>query len=253
MTPIKKRKSSKPEMNKKSSQKLTMQENLPPKQQIVENELKSIPSLIFPRKTLIIDDDETPVKNPREYSTPIKQKNVEKTSPYLRSKRKREVETVKCPICLEPAKEISELDTCHHKFCKECIDQWSNLANTCPVCKEEFKKILYLQEDKTQEKKVKKRKFQYEEEEDETWLQNCADNCMKCGNSDNQHLLLVCDKCNFNICHVNCAGLELIPDEDWLCSECVDKRRTRKTRIVSTPNINTRSKTKRGYSLRSKR
>ena len=253
MTPVKKRKESKVASIKKSSEKLTMRENVPPKQQNAGLHPKPAENVIFPKKARIIDDDETPVKHHQnEYSTPIKPKNVEKNSPLLRSKRKRDSEATKCPICLESIRDCSKLDTCLHQFCKECIDQWSNLSNTCPVCKEEFKKIQYLQEDKTLEKKVKKRKFHHEEEVDESWLENCADDCMVCGKNDNQHLLLVCDKCNYNICHVGCAGLDLIPDEDWLCSECVQKGR-RRPRVVSAPRVNTRSRMQRGYSLRSKR
>jgi hypothetical protein len=246
LTPIKKRRQG---SAKKSSEKLTMQENLPLKDQSINEPSKPTENVIFPKRRLIIDDDETPVKN---FSTPVKAKSD--SSPYLRSKRKRSEDiSSKCPICLEKIKDSSKLDICQHQFCSECIDQWSNLSNTCPVCKEEFKKIIYLHDDKTIEKKVKRRKFQPEEEEEESWLQNCAEDCMVCGKSDNQHLLLVCDKCQFNICHVDCAGLEMIPDEDWVCSECSKKRRKRKN-YTSSPNVNTRSRIKLGgYSLRSKR
>jgi hypothetical protein len=245
-TPIKEKKNNKLMSAKKSSEKLTQSR----KQRKDENETKPVESAIFPRKKIIIEDEETPIKN--KFSTPIKTKQLDNKSAFIR-KRKRDEDTsiVKCPICLESVKENSKLDICQHQFCKECIDHWSNLSNTCPVCKEEFKKIIYLQDDKTVEKSVKKRKFQYEEEEEESWLEDCAENCMVCGKNNDQHLLLVCDKCHHNICHVSCAGLELIPDEDWICSECFKKGR-RKQRL-SSPRINTRSKNKIGYSLRSKK
>lgn len=243
LTPIKKRRQG---SGRKTFEKLTMQENLPPKQEGVDQIHKASENVIFPKKKLIIDDDETPVKN---YSTPVKIIS----SPNLRSKRKRSEDFSKCPICLEKIKDCSKLDVCLHQFCQECIDQWSNLSNTCPVCKEEFKKITYLHKDKTIEKKVKARKFTPEEEEEESWLENCSESCMVCGKSDNQHLLLVCDKCNYNICHVDCAGLELIPDGEWVCSDCSKKKRNRKRNVDASPYNITRSKNKLGYSLRSKR
>lgn len=125
-----------------------------------------------------------------------------------------------CSICLEPMNNPSSLDNCEHEFCKECIDQWALLANTCPLCKHEFKKITYWEANMKQEKKVRKRRFKYEDEEEEPWYNNCAENCMVCGKNNDEHLLLVCDKCTYNICHTYCAGLDLIPDEDWICPQC---------------------------------
>ncbi len=125
-----------------------------------------------------------------------------------------------CSICLEPLKQPGRLDPCGHEFCKECIDQWAALSNQCPLCKEDFRKVFYWEADQKVERKVRKRKFKFEDEEVEPWLQNCAENCMVCNKANDEHLLLVCDKCTYNICHTYCAGLDLIPDEEWICSTC---------------------------------
>jgi len=112
------------------------------------------------------------------------------------------------------------LNNCKHEFCKECIQQWSNSTNVCPLCKEEFQKLIYYDtNNKLKEQKVRKRKFKYEEEE-EKWLENCQDNCMVCDDSSNEHLLLVCDQCNYYVCHTYCAELDLIPSDEWICYEC---------------------------------
>jgi hypothetical protein len=134
----------------------------------------------------------------------------------------------KCSICLDEIVEKSRLDKCEHEFCRECIDKWAEFSNTCPLCVEEFKKIIYWQDSKQQIKRVKKRKFKYEEEDVDPWYENCAENCMVCNKNNDSHLLLVCDKCTYNICHTYCAGLDMIPDEDWLCSACVGVNTRRK-------------------------
>ncbi len=129
-----------------------------------------------------------------------------------------------CSICLDPIIRRSSLDTCEHEFCRECIDQWALLSSHCPLCKEEFRKIISWEANQKIIKRVKKRKFKYDEEEAEPWYNNCAEACMVCNKSNDEHLLLVCDSCTYNICHTYCAGLDLIPDEDWNCRDCIEGR-----------------------------
>jgi hypothetical protein len=143
-----------------------------------------------------------------------------------------------CSICLDPIVKRSTLDGCDHEFCKECIDQWALLSSHCPLCKEEFRKIISYEANQKIIKKVKKRKFKYDEEEEEPWYNNCAESCMVCKKNNDEHLLLVCDSCMYNICHTYCAGLDLIPDEDWNCSDCVTGRArgTERINLSSTAN-----------------
>ncbi|UJR34342.1 hypothetical protein I4U23_021745 [Adineta vaga] len=57
----------------------------------------------------------------------------------------------KCSICLKEFEINSTKELpCHHKYCENCIKQWLQLVNTCPMCRielptddqdyEEFKK-----------------------------------------------------------------------------------------------------------------
>lgn len=39
-----------------------------------------------------------------------------------------------CAICLEDIKEPHKTK-CNHVFCKDCIVKWSNVNNTCPMCR----------------------------------------------------------------------------------------------------------------------
>mmetsp|Transcript_24184 Transcript_24184/g.41108 ORF Transcript_24184/g.41108 Transcript_24184/m.41108 type:complete len:452 (-) Transcript_24184:46-1401(-) len=71
-----------------------------------------------------------------------------------------------CCICMcapEPD-EIATINGCDHQFCFDCIDQWSNRENTCPLCKNRFTAIERLHRSKRQKagepvdtKKVKTR------------------------------------------------------------------------------------------------
>jgi hypothetical protein len=128
-----------------------------------------------------------------------------------------------CTICLDNMTKPSKVNGCEHMFCRDCIDPWAAVSNSCPLCKKEFKKIYYYDSNVNKiiyTRNVKKKKFKYEEEENENWIENTLEHCMKCKNTDDVYLMLVCDKCKFNVCHTYCAGLDLIPDEDWFCSEC---------------------------------
>ena len=134
---------------------------------------------------------------------------------------------LKCSICLEDLTFPSQLNTCHHEFCKKCIDQWASVSSQCPLCKENFNKIIYSD---TTEKKIRKKHFKPDEEEVEQWFDNCDEKCYICNKSNNAHVLLVCDKCSFRICHTYCVGLDSIPDGDWICPECTQQGKRKKTK-----------------------
>jgi len=48
-----------------------------------------------------------------------------------------------CSICLDvPSRmDVTTLNNCEHLFCFECIDQWAERENTCPLCKVRFTEI----------------------------------------------------------------------------------------------------------------
>jgi len=56
-------------------------------------------------------------------------------------RRKRESfeadETDTCAICFDdfPVRDMVLLNTCNHKYCEECINEWFKRENTCPQCK----------------------------------------------------------------------------------------------------------------------
>ena len=48
-----------------------------------------------------------------------------------------------CSICLSNFSNRSFLNDCFHAFCYYCILQWSEVSQTCPLCKKEFVTIIH--------------------------------------------------------------------------------------------------------------
>ncbi|CAD8090749.1 unnamed protein product [Paramecium sonneborni] len=46
-----------------------------------------------------------------------------------------------CGICYNAIENQGILDSCNHPFCSDCIKKWSNIENTCPLCKKKFTQI----------------------------------------------------------------------------------------------------------------
>jgi len=67
-----------------------------------------------------------------------------------------------------------------------------------------------------------------------------SDNCMVCNNSNNSHLLLICDYCNYNVCHTYCTNLDKIPDGEWHCRECIisNLKRSKTGSFINSLKIN---------------
>jgi len=49
----------------------------------------------------------------------------------------------KCPICLCSLEYPAMLDCCFHTFCFLCINQWSGILQSCPLCKKPYKSLIY--------------------------------------------------------------------------------------------------------------
>eukprot|EP00878_Enallax_costatus_P023846 GHUV01025400.1.p1 GENE.GHUV01025400.1~~GHUV01025400.1.p1 ORF type:complete len:173 (+),score=38.88 GHUV01025400.1:182-700(+) len=48
---------------------------------------------------------------------------------------------VTCSICFEATQEVGEIDSCYHRFCWPCINQWADRDSRCPLCKQRFTRI----------------------------------------------------------------------------------------------------------------
>ena len=48
-----------------------------------------------------------------------------------------------CPICYD--KSASESVDCKHKFCSTCLDTWTKINSTCPLCRAPIQRADYTQ------------------------------------------------------------------------------------------------------------
>jgi len=126
-----------------------------------------------------------------------------------------------CRICLDTIEhDNSSIDSCNHRFHKNCIVQWSKITNSCPLCKERFTRIKCGRECVIVSHK------------EQVWqnsqfpMGNLDHGCNACGASDREDVLLICDGdgCD-NMYHIYCLQpvLPCVPDGDWFCPDCVQR------------------------------
>ena len=172
------------------------------------------------------EDKKLNKKNMAEQSSNLKTNQKNNKTENTDTKNKSNISTSsKCPICLDTITRPATLKPCGHQFCKGCIEEWLKKSSACPDCKKNAKKLYFYEEKlkKYMGKRVKRKKYKAEKQALEDWFVNCDKACLICGKEDNDTYLLVCDTCNFRICHTFCVGLDSIPDTEWQCPECKAK------------------------------
>ncbi len=143
-----------------------------------------------------------------------------------------------CRICHITKDELGELK-CKHRFCRDCISKWTELENSCPLCRSRFhivrfpfssniyvghrnqpvpedSEVLFIEEG-----------FPLEEEEEERkekeLLQALHAKCFVCDEANDPAHLLLCDHPNcYRAAHTYCLRptLRRIPSDDWYCDRC---------------------------------
>lgn len=125
--------------------------------------------------------------------------------------------------------EIEGVLRCGHKFCYSCIVYWSKHCNTCPLCKSPFNIIVKERCGEKLDYTEIKDFFEIPEippafvENSKNYFYLLADTkCYVCDKDDKTESMLVCDKCNFKICHNFCLSppIDYIPAGNWYCDEC---------------------------------
>ncbi|KAL4858297.1 PHD and RING finger domain-containing protein [Chlorella vulgaris] len=155
-----------------------------------------------------------------------------------------------CGLCYEEITVQGEIDSCNHRFCHPCIARWSEIENSCPFCKQRFKRLRRkrlapravllaggglgpdselpgVYED-SQDVEERNQRVVFEDPAFQEWIEELS--CMVCGGGENDDLLLLCDGCD-RACHTYCAGLAGIPEGEWFCEVCVLSRGNRPQRL----------------------
>ncbi|CZT07494.1 hypothetical protein WAI453_013641 [Rhynchosporium graminicola] len=121
---------------------------------------------------------------------------------------------------------IALIKPCNHILHDECLREWSQQANSCPICRQAFNLVEVLDkvggtvlseyevEDKKQVAEFDPSAWIEDEEEEEP-----ARPCPICGEADQEEVLLLCDACDAPY-HTHCTGLDRVPNGHWFCMEC---------------------------------
>jgi len=135
------------------------------------------------------------------------------------NKHREESTEVECAVCLSdvPTKDEASLDGCTHAFCFDCIKSWSDVTNSCPLCKAKFRKIVHHGTETTVVEKQQKIECGDLPSIIDTLI------CMVCHGDEHEESLLMCDGCDKG-CHLWCASpsLDSVPYDDWFCAECAN-------------------------------
>ncbi|KAK9829772.1 hypothetical protein WJX72_007809 [[Myrmecia] bisecta] len=166
---------------------------------------------------------------------------------------------VVCGICHEEGiSEIGELDCCEHSFCHPCITQWAEIETRCPFCKSRFTQIqrkrldldaladagddalgegdgdavirqrwpgTVLETTVVPERNQRNAAEGQLPEDGDEFEEDPMDTvyCTECGDGGDEACLLLCDGCD-RPCHTYCAGLDGVPDGEWFCAACEERR-----------------------------
>ncbi|KAJ3187280.1 hypothetical protein HDU85_006566 [Gaertneriomyces sp. JEL0708] len=150
-------------------------------------------------------------------------------------------------ICLvsltQSGEELGRLE-CLHIFHLECVTRWCEVTNSCPLDRSEIHHVNVMETlegniirvvavDENRQRVSESYLATHEEPE--------FGECLVCGLSCDEDLLLICDQCE-TYWHTYCLGLTSIPDGEWFCPHCRPEVATVSTR-VSTPTRSRRSTT----------
>ena len=110
--------------------------------------------------------------------------------------------------------------SCNHTFHKDCIENWVKIQNTCPLCCTRFK--LTICQDKINVWQTQNQRMATQD-----WWESRFEEkdivCNICNKGDNEEVLLLCDECSDGS-HTYCIGLSHIPQNNWYCQNCQEKK-----------------------------
>ncbi len=139
-----------------------------------------------------------------------------------------------CIICCNSIKELANPDGCDHNFCRECLYEWAQRSDKCPICKKPYNNIFIYE--RHQKKKIslyelrlkykKENKDDKDNKDEESEIEKI---CYICGKDNNIKKLILCYRCKANFCHIYCLkGDNKINKDKWVCQFCQDEIREKR-------------------------
>ena len=138
-----------------------------------------------------------------------------------------------CAICLNVIRKCTHVgvpESCCHKFCLSCIQNWSTVNNICPIDRIPFEKINVRKTVNSKSidvilvSKDANHNLDTLGSDDEANPINVFDyiRCQICGMDDRESMLLICDACGECYHYDTCLSQPLpgVPEGDWFCSDC---------------------------------
>jgi PHD and RING finger domain-containing protein 1 len=130
--------------------------------------------------------------------------------------------SAKCPICLATftAEEVATPDTCDHRFCVGCLEEWSASSNTCPLHRQEFSVMLVRRYPDGEIIRRIPLTPRTDQSEYDLVLPH-AIFCSFCGQSPGEGLMFFCLGCA-HFYHSACLDslMDGIPNEERFCPFC---------------------------------
>jgi hypothetical protein len=129
----------------------------------------------------------------------------------------------KCPICLCEfgTQEIGTPECCNHSFCVDCLQEWSENSNICPLDREVYDAILvrcHLGGEIIGRIRVRASRQQVDDD-----LAEYIERCEVCRDIGFSHELIFCNRCGQGY-HMECVCPPVdtfpFPIEEWFCRNC---------------------------------
>lgn len=117
---------------------------------------------------------------------------------------------------------------CPHLYHWDCLNNWAQMQNSCPQCKQRFRfaaKYDASSRDLVDCVKFRKRDRVVTDDgaEDDDVL---VELCEKCNEPGNDSEMILCDGMDFTcnaLFHYICVGFSKVPDGLWFCDSCIQK------------------------------
>jgi hypothetical protein len=126
-----------------------------------------------------------------------------------------------CPICLcgFVTQEVGTPEACNHNFCADCLQEWLQNTNTCPVDRQVCNTILVRRS--LGGEVVRSVHVNPPSQQEEDVVIDYVIYCEVCGGCNHFNPVILCSRCGRGY-HLDCIypPLDTVTQEEWFCSDC---------------------------------